>query len=126
MNIFYEEDGGFKAGRVLADQGGALQVESSTGKRSKVKISNVLLEFREPEPAALLRDAHALADQIDLDFLWECAPQDEFGFSEMGEDYLVISRLRSNLPRSRRGCTARRCISIARAAAATRRHPRMR
>ncbi len=87
MNIFYEEDGGFKTGHVLTDQGGAFQVESSTGKRSKVKANSVLIEFREPEAATLLRDAQILAEDIDLDLLWECAPQEEFGFGDMGSEY---------------------------------------
>ena len=45
MNIFYEEDGGFKVGGVLADNTGSLQVEAPHGKRSKVKASAVLLRF---------------------------------------------------------------------------------
>lgn len=87
MNVFYEEDGSFKAGTVLADQGGAFQVQSATGKRTKVKAAHVLVEFREPEPQPLLTAAHTLADEIDLDFLWECAPQEEFGFRDLGADY---------------------------------------
>ncbi len=87
MNVFYEEDGGFKAGHVLSDQGTSMQVESASGKRSKVKSASVLFDFREPDAAALVRDAHALADTIDLAFLWECAPQAEFSFKELATDY---------------------------------------
>lgn len=87
MNVFYEEDGGFKAGNVLADQGASLQVESATGKRSKVKSAHVLFDFRDPDPATLMRDAQALADGIDLAFLWECAPQAEFSFKDLALDY---------------------------------------
>jgi len=87
MNVFYEEDGGFKAGAVLSEQGGAFQVESATGKRVKVKVSHVLIEFRDPEPVVLLREAEAMAADIDLDFLWECAPQEEFAFGDLGADY---------------------------------------
>ncbi len=87
MNVFYEEDGGFKAGNVLADQGASFQVESATGKRSKVKAANVLFDFREPDAATLMRDAQSLADAIDLDFLWECAPQAEFSFKDLASDY---------------------------------------
>jgi exoribonuclease-2 len=47
----------------------------------------VLLEFREPEPLALLGNAQILAEDIDLDLLWECAPPDEFGFTDMGAEY---------------------------------------
>ncbi len=87
MNVFYEEDGGFKAGNVLSDQGAALQVESASGKRSKVKSGHVLFDFREPDAATLMRDALALADTIDLAFLWECAPQAEFSFKDLATDY---------------------------------------
>jgi exoribonuclease-2 len=48
MNILFEEDGAFKAGTVLADNTTSLQVETSTGKRVKVKAANVLLRFAQP------------------------------------------------------------------------------
>ena len=87
MNVFYEEDGGFKAGNVLSDQGASMQVESASGKRSKVKSGHVLFDFREPDAATLMRDAHSMAESIDLEFLWECAPQAEFSFKELATDY---------------------------------------
>lgn len=87
MNVFYEEDGGFKAGSVLSDQGASIQVESASGKRSKVKSGHVLFDFREPDAATLMRDAQAMADTIDLAFLWECAPQAEFSFKDLATDY---------------------------------------
>lgn len=87
MNVFYEEDGAFKVGAVLADQGGALQVEAASGKRSKVKNNQVLIRFEAPEAQLLLGDATELSGQIDLEFLWECAPEDEFGFEELAFDY---------------------------------------
>jgi exoribonuclease-2 len=87
MNVFYEEDGGFKAGTILADQGGAFQVESASGKRAKVKAAHVLVEFKEPAPVPMLREAQALADAMDLDFLWECAPQEEFDFASLASEY---------------------------------------
>ncbi len=31
MNVFYEEDGGFKVGAVMADNGSSLQVEATHG-----------------------------------------------------------------------------------------------
>ena len=44
-NVFYEEEGDFKVGAVLADNDASLQVEAPHGKRSKVKAANVLLRF---------------------------------------------------------------------------------
>ena len=74
MNVFYEEDGAFKVGAVLADHDTSLQVEAPHGKRSKVKGANVVLRFEGPI-ATFMEQAHKAAESIDLDFLWECAPQ---------------------------------------------------
>ncbi len=87
MNLFFEESGDFKAGTVLSQQGEAYQVEMQTGKRTKVKARDVLLQFATPEPAQLMSDAQAIADDIDLDFLWEVAGEEEFGFAELGAEY---------------------------------------
>jgi exoribonuclease-2 len=87
MNVFYEEDGGFKVGSVLADQGTALQVEAASGKRSKVKTNQILIRFDAPDAQALFGEASALSLEIDLDFLWQCAPAEEFGFEELATDY---------------------------------------
>jgi exoribonuclease-2 len=86
-HLLFEEDGAFKAGTVLASTDSSHQVELASGKRTKVKGSHVLLQFREPPPAVLMERAHAEADGIDLDFLWEVAPRDEFGFLDIARDY---------------------------------------
>lgn len=87
MNLFFEESGDFKAGAVLSQQGEAYQVEMQSGKRTKVRAKDVLLQFASPAPTDLLNEAKAIADEIDLDFLWEVAGQDEFGFAELGSEY---------------------------------------
>lgn len=87
MNLLFDEDGAFKAGSVLSASDASYQVELPSGKRAKVKSSHVLLRFDEPGPARLLERAHAEADDIDLDFLWEASPQDEFGFRDLARDY---------------------------------------
>ncbi len=87
MYLFYEEDGGFKAGRIMAEADASLQVEADSGKRSKIKRNSALFNFESPEPAALISQAQALAETIDLPFLWECAPQDEFDAPELAQDY---------------------------------------
>ncbi|MEK9775873.1 MAG: hypothetical protein VW339_06985, partial [Quisquiliibacterium sp.] len=86
-HVLFEEDGGLKAGSVLSESGTSLQVEHASGKRSKVKASNVLLRFEAPSPSELLPAAQSIAQEIDLDFLWECAPKDEFGFQELATEY---------------------------------------
>ena len=87
MNLFFEESGDFKAGVALAQQGEAYQVEMQSGKRTKVRAKDVLLQFAAPAPAQLLIDAQAVADEIDLDFLGEVAGQEEFTFGALGTEY---------------------------------------
>ncbi len=87
MNLFFEESGDFKVGAVLSQQGEAYQVETPTGKRTKVRARDVLLQFSSPSPAELLALAHALAEDMDTAFLWEVAGTDEFGFAELGAEY---------------------------------------
>lgn len=87
MNLFFEESGDFKAGAVLAQQGEAYQVEMQTGKRTKVRARDVLLQFASPEPTQLMKEAQTIADEIDLDFLWEVAGEEEFDFAELGNEY---------------------------------------
>jgi len=88
MNVFHEEDGGLKASIVLAEQGAALQVESPHGKRGKIKAAQVLLRFERPSAGDLMGEAERLTQEIDIDFLWECCPQDiDFGFEQLAKDY---------------------------------------
>lgn len=91
MNVFFEESGSLKAGSVLSRQGDALQVELPGGRRAKVRAKDVLLEFGEPAAAELLEQADAAAQQIDLDFLWECSPADEFTFGSLADEYFGAS-----------------------------------
>ena len=60
MNLFFEESGDFKVGTVLSTAGEAYQVELASGKRSKVKIKDVLLQYEKPTPEVLLDDAKKL------------------------------------------------------------------
>ena len=91
MNVFFEESGGLKAGSVLSRQGDALQVELPGGRRAKVRAKDVLIEFGEPAAGELLQQADSAAQQIDLDFLWECAPPDEFPFGALADEYFGAS-----------------------------------
>ena len=87
MNVFFEESGDFKVGAILSQAGEAYQVEMPSGKRTKVKTRDVLLQFEKPEPQALLDAAKAIVAEVDLDFLWEVAGEEEFGFAELGLEY---------------------------------------
>ena len=87
MNILYEEDGTFKVGSIMADNITSLQVESASGKRSKIKAANVMLRFAQPALSEFLSQAEALAETIEVDFLWECCPPDEFGSEQIAAEY---------------------------------------
>ena len=86
MNVFYEEEGHFKVGSVMSENPGSLQVESITGKRSKIKSANVLLKF-EGALAGFMEQAQAEAEKLEADFLWECCGEEEFGFEELAREY---------------------------------------
>jgi len=87
MNIFYEEDGDFKVGSIMADNTTSLQVESISGKRSKVKAANVMLRFAQPSLGEFISQAKAIAKEIEVDFLWECCPPEEFSFEQIATEY---------------------------------------
>ena len=87
VNVLYEEDGGFKVGTILVDGDGAIQVEAPHGKRSKVKAASVLLRFERPAASELFKQAEAMAADIDVDFLWQCCGEQEFGFLGLAREY---------------------------------------
>jgi len=87
MHVLYEDNGTLKAETVFSQADTTLQVESASGKRSKIKQSAVLFPFDTPDPASLLLQAQTLADTLDVPFLWECAPQEEFAVEVLGAEY---------------------------------------
>jgi exoribonuclease II len=87
MYVVFDDNGDFKAGTVISEAGGALQVETHSGKRIKVKSSHVVLNFKTPDPSQMMEQAQLQAKQVDLDLIWECAPPDEFGFEELAKSY---------------------------------------
>ena len=86
MNVFFEEDGGFKVGHVMSDIGTSLQIESISGKRSKIKANAVVLRF-ESALEQFLPAAQALAEDIEANFLWEVCGKDEFGCEDLAQEY---------------------------------------
>ena len=86
MNVFYEEDGGFKIASIMSEADSSMQVESSSGKRSKIKTANVLMRF-EGSLSGFMEAAQAEAATLDTDFLWECCGEAEFGFETLAEEY---------------------------------------
>jgi len=90
MNVFYEEEGAFKVGAVLADNTTSLQVEALHGKRSKIKAASVLLRFDSPPLSELMERAQKTAAELDPNFLWECCAStgdSEFAYDALAADY---------------------------------------
>ena len=87
MYLFFEEAGDFKAGTVLKKDGTNYQVELTTGRRCKVKANHVFFEFESPAAATFLTQAQEAATDIDPMFLWEVAPDEEFGYESIAAEY---------------------------------------
>jgi exoribonuclease-2 len=86
MNVFYEESGQFKVATIKTENPGSLQVEAVSGKRSKIKTANVLLQFDNPIDT-FMDLANAEAETLDTDFLWECSEEAEFSFQDLSKAY---------------------------------------
>lgn len=86
MNVFYEEGGSFKAATIKMENPGSLQVETVSGKRTKIKTSNVLLNF-DDALEDFMALAQAEADTLDTDFLWQCSDENEFDFEDLAKAY---------------------------------------
>lgn len=87
MYVLFEEGGKFIAARVLSQAESSLQAEMESGKRVKLKLAQVLLEFEQPAPAMLLQQAIELAATMDVNLAWEFASDEEFGFGQLACDY---------------------------------------
>jgi len=87
MYALFEEAGKFMAGRILSEAEASAQVELDSGKRVKVKAALLLLRFEKPAPAALLSEALALSQSIELALAYEFSPEEEFGFADLAKDY---------------------------------------
>ena len=89
MHLLYEDGGDIKIATLMAQasEGEALAVESLGGKRGKLKAKDVWLRFEDSKPEELLASAKKQAEEIDLDFLWECAGPEEFIFTDLAKEY---------------------------------------
>ena len=87
QHVLFDESGAFKTGTVLSESDASMQVETSSGKRIKLKSNAVILRFADPSPQEFLARAEGLAGGMDTGFLWECAGADEFAFEDLARDY---------------------------------------
>jgi len=87
MFVLFEEGSQFKAALIREEAPTTLQIESDSGKRSKIKRSNCILTFASPQPQELLDQAQSMASEVDPEFLWEVAPEDEFEIQTLAAEY---------------------------------------
>ena len=87
MYALYEEGGKFQTGRVLSEAEASAQIELDSGKRVKVKTSQLLMKFDKPSPAEFMRAGQEVARGMEVDMAWEFAPEEEFGFADLARDY---------------------------------------
>ena len=87
MFVVFEENSQFKAEKILSEADTTLQVESASGKRSKIKRNNVLFTFSDREPEGMVQEAQALAQEIDVQFLWEICPSEDFSVEQLAIEY---------------------------------------
>lgn len=91
MHLLYEEGGDIKVATVQSASGSgdaeSWQATSLSGKKIKLKAKEVWLRFEKPEPQALMDEANTLSKEIDLQFLWDCAPDEEFGLVDVAQEY---------------------------------------
>ena len=85
--LVFEEAGKLATARLMSQADASMQIELSSGKRQKIKLQQALLRFESPEPQELMDWAQAQQDGIELDLLWEFAPEDEFGFEHLAAEY---------------------------------------
>lgn len=85
--VVFEEAGKLASARVMSQADASMQLELPSGKRQKIKLQQALLRFDSPEPDALMQWAQAQQEDIELDLLWEFAPEDEFGFEQLAAEY---------------------------------------
>ena len=87
MYALFEESGKFLAGRVMSATDASAQIELDSGKRVKVKMAYVMVQFEKPSPAELISAAQKIQSTIDPALAWEFSPDEEFGFADLARDY---------------------------------------
>ena len=91
MNLLYEEGGDIKIATVQSASGSgdteSWQATSLSGKKIKLKAKEVWLRFEKPEAQVVMDEASALSKDIDLQLLWDCAPEEEFGLVDVAQEY---------------------------------------
>lgn len=91
MFIIFEDAKKIYAARVLSQTPASAQAELETGKRVKVKQAHILLSFEQPSAAEVLEAAQELSTTVDVQLLWEFAPEGDFEFQQLAQEYFQDS-----------------------------------
>ncbi len=89
--LLFEEAGKLATARVMSEAESSLQIELPSGKRQKIKQQQALLRFDAPEPGELMDWAQQQQQDLELDLLWEFAPDEEFAFEQLAAEYYGAS-----------------------------------
>ncbi|MEN9944474.1 MAG: hypothetical protein RLY18_432 [Pseudomonadota bacterium] len=91
MHLLYEEGGELRIATILSSSGSgetqSWQASALSGKHLKLKAKEVWLQFDHANPQEILEEAHGIAATIDLQLLWDCAPDQEFSFQAIAKEY---------------------------------------
>ncbi len=91
MHLLFEESGDLKIATTQSASGvgdaESWQATTLSGKKIKLKAKEVWLRFENSDAHAVMTQANALSAGIDLQLLWDCAPDEEFGLVDVSQEY---------------------------------------
>ena len=90
MHFIFEEGGEIKGASAIGPAVATAdfwQAQTQFGKRIKLKAKEVWLKWETGDLAKMMESAKALATSIDMDFLWECSPDQEFSTDTIAKEY---------------------------------------
>ena len=91
MHLLFEESGDLKIATSQSASGigdaESWQATTLSGKKIKLKAKEVWLRFDNSDAHAVMSQANELSAGIDLQLLWDCAPDEEFGLVDVSQEY---------------------------------------
>lgn len=87
--VFYEAQGKLNIAEVMEQKDSHMQVKGQGSSLQKIKTKDVLLQanLNGISTAQATTQVTQIAEQVDLDFLWECAPDEVFDFVQIAREY---------------------------------------
>ena len=91
MHLLFEEGGDLKIATTQSASGSgdteSWQATTLSGKKIKLKTKEVWLRFENADAHTVMSEANDLSASIDLQLLWDCAPDEEFGLVDVAQEY---------------------------------------